>query len=297
MITHRLSPALGIWFALVSSLVCRVDSLSAQPSTNRTAWCASSFLALTAGSTESDQLDGLWLCPNAVPVIDAALNASRATTDSTRLALVFGFGSAITDQTLATTALSIATDVSASELARSYALVMLAVQVTPAAIAPELSDGGPDGLSESCMLDQFTTSTSVRGIPISPVLLNSVLTASTALYRGTQNSARIRYLANCVWHQTRRLVSPTVQVSDIQLTYLCGNRFRIRNRNFVPVRVRWNVYNTTDQGEIVVRGAGLVTPPYDQTFTTTTRGTTRLFVNGALIQTKANGGSTCTTLF
>jgi hypothetical protein len=297
MIMHRFRPAVGIWFALASGLVVRINPIVAQPATSRAERCANAFAALAAGTTQSELVDGLGRCPNAIPVINAALGASRTTADSARLDLVFRFGYAIADQNLATTALSIATDVSASELARAYSIAMLTVQVSPLAVAPEISDGGIDGLSESCMLDGYSTPPGIRGVPLTPAFLSTVLIASTALYRSAQNSTRVRYLANCLWHQTRRQVTPSIQASDIQLTYLCGNRFRIRNRNFVPVRLSWDVYNTTDRSEIVVRGTGLVTPPYDQNFTTSIRGTTRLLLNGTQIQTKANGGSTCTTPF
>ncbi|MBX9928916.1 MAG: S8 family serine peptidase [Gemmatimonadaceae bacterium] len=88
---------------------------------------------------------------------------------------------------------------------------------------------------------------------------------------------------------TRELVAP----DSIKLTYLCGNRFRVRSWNDVVANVKWDVYKTSDSGrlDLPARTAG---QPYSETvFETRVKGTTRLFFGAALIQTKANGGTVC----
>lgn len=74
----------------------------------------------------------------------------------------------------------------------------------------------------------------------------------------------------------------------LTLTNICGNRFRARNPLGDTVRVHWDVYHTSDSGDLTLpaRPAG---GSYSETFfTTRATGTTRLFFHGTLIQTAEN---------
>jgi hypothetical protein len=75
--------------------------------------------------------------------------------------------------------------------------------------------------------------------------------------------------------------------SRILLTYICGNRFRVRNTNTAPVTVSTDVYGTTEKHAFIVQ------PAKDFFFPNGHKGTVRLFFNGQLVQTKANGGKPC----
>jgi hypothetical protein len=77
---------------------------------------------------------------------------------------------------------------------------------------------------------------------------------------------------------------------SVQLTYICGNMFRIRNRSFEPRQVRWGTYNVpSDTGSLRVRGRDVGAAQVDYFVTAQTKGTMRLFVGTRLVDTKANG--------
>ncbi len=86
------------------------------------------------------------------------------------------------------------------------------------------------------------------------------------------------------------------QQTGLRLTYLCGNRFRIRTTRRDTVRVRWDVYRTADTGSVVVPGVEAPATQRDVEFETRERGTTRIFLGAQLVDTKANGGTTCSAL-
>jgi hypothetical protein len=88
-------------------------------------------------------------------------------------------------------------------------------------------------------------------------------------------------------------LNPPLDIAGIRLTYICGNKFRVRNPNAAVVPVTWDVYNKNESGNLDLppKTAG---QPYSETFfTTLNKGTVRLFYTGQLIQTKANGGAAC----
>jgi hypothetical protein len=77
--------------------------------------------------------------------------------------------------------------------------------------------------------------------------------------------------------------------NSITLTYICGNSFRVRNTNPTVMTVTWDVYQKGETGSLTLP-AKPSTGPYSETyFTTVNKGTVRLFLDGVLIQTKANG--------
>jgi hypothetical protein len=87
--------------------------------------------------------------------------------------------------------------------------------------------------------------------------------------------------------------SPSAQVAvsgdSIRLTYICGNTFRLRNANDDYVEVQWDIFNTPESGRLVLpkRPVGQA---FSQVFVTASRrGTMRVFLNGRLEETKANG--------
>lgn len=88
-------------------------------------------------------------------------------------------------------------------------------------------------------------------------------------------------------------LSPSSRVAvsgdSIRLTYICGNTFRLRNANDDYVEVKWDIFNTPDSGRLVLpkRPVGQA---FSQVFVSTNRrGTMRVFFNGRLEETKANG--------
>lgn len=96
----------------------------------------------------------------------------------------------------------------------------------------------------------------------------------------TDNVGRVAPLASLVTLSSAKTVT---------LTYICGNRFRVRNPLSNTVLVHWDVHHTSDSGTLTLAprpSNGL----YSETFFTThATGTTRLFFEGTLIQTAKNG--------
>lgn len=81
----------------------------------------------------------------------------------------------------------------------------------------------------------------------------------------------------------------TTEIAGIRLTYMCGNTFRVRNPNDQEAIVTWDVYQKNESGSLTLppKPAGAL---HSETFfTTVNKGTVRLFYDGQLIQTKANG--------
>jgi hypothetical protein len=86
-----------------------------------------------------------------------------------------------------------------------------------------------------------------------------------------------------------------VPAGTITLTYMCGNRFRIRNRSSVEGDFTYDVYGTPERGTVWVRASRSTSVASEILFQTRNKGTVRVFWQNQLLQTKANGGSTCTT--
>jgi hypothetical protein len=85
----------------------------------------------------------------------------------------------------------------------------------------------------------------------------------------------------------------SANLDSIRLTYICANRFRVRNYNDVEVAARWDVYRTSDSGRVTLPPRAGGSAYAEVFFETAVRGTTRLFVGSTLVQTKANGGTVC----
>lgn len=83
------------------------------------------------------------------------------------------------------------------------------------------------------------------------------------------------------------------QAGSLTLTYICGNRFRMRNSGDIGIRYRYDVYGTAEAKQLWVDHPAAGEPYVETFFTTTRRGTVRVFVGSRLVQTKANGGSAC----
>jgi hypothetical protein len=82
--------------------------------------------------------------------------------------------------------------------------------------------------------------------------------------------------------------------AGITLTYVCGNRFRIRNTNSYYIPLTFDVYGVAGSGYEVAAAARAPSAAYrDVFFDAMQPGTVRLFAAGKLIQTKANGGKLC----
>ncbi|MBA4073299.1 MAG: hypothetical protein C0497_15970 [Gemmatimonas sp.] len=81
---------------------------------------------------------------------------------------------------------------------------------------------------------------------------------------------------------------------SIRLTYLCGNRFRVRSYYRTVADVKWDLpEHPSDTGQLRLPSRTVGHPYSETVFSTRVTGTTRLFHNGRLIQTTLNGGTPC----
>jgi hypothetical protein len=115
--------------------------------------------------------------------------------------------------------------------------------------------------------------------------LSQAISAFAIVERDAAATPSVHGAAHCWRVELERTVPPVGQ--KILLTYVCGNKFRLRNTNTALVRVAVDVYGTTE------RHSYFVAPGIDQFVKLLKRGTTRVFFNGQLVQAKANGNKAC----
>jgi hypothetical protein len=96
---------------------------------------------------------------------------------------------------------------------------------------------------------------------------------------------RVQRLANC-WQGQLELQVP-VSNGQIQLTYVCENKFRVHNGNTADVIVRYAVLLTTESSDLTVLGGE------DLVFETGLTGSVQLTYNGAILDTKSNTNKKC----
>jgi hypothetical protein len=89
----------------------------------------------------------------------------------------------------------------------------------------------------------------------------------------------------------------TITTSGMILTYICGNRFRVRNPNDALVPVTWDVAGAGESGALSLPARPLGSGFSEIFFETVATGTVRLFYEGSQIQVKANGGFNPTCSF
>ena len=164
--------------------------------------------------------------------------------------------------------------------------------VAPGATPASLTSRLETLTGESCSLgwiSQQSLCTTLRGhLTAQPVRLASF---KSDLDAGHTTSGPVN--DNAYWLLKTNADYIQSVVSGIRLTYICGNKFRVRNPSGVTVPVSWDVYQKNETGSLTLppRATGQL---YSETFfTTVNKGTVRLFHEGQLIQTKANGGAVC----
>jgi hypothetical protein len=257
--------------------------------------CESARSALLGGTTELAAAVDLPYCPGGSSAIRSAILASRQVSSAGALSVIYFLSAQVVDDAVAIAAIDVALDGSALEIVRTYALFALAAQANPSAALPSPTESFSGSVTSPCFFAVEASPRADESIPLAPATLLRIHNASLSVYQNASLPVRLRRMALCLQTSLSAVFTPPAVGSAIQLTYLCGNRFRIRNKNFVDVDVRWDVYNTQESSVESIGAASLLVPNFDQQFETIQRGTVRLFFNGALIQTKANGGTTCTT--
>jgi hypothetical protein len=126
-----------------------------------------------------------------------------------------------------------------------------------------------------------------EGTPLPVAAKVQVRAMAKQIRDATGTPTAVRTAARCLYQELNHALPAEIDTSQIRLTYICGNQFRIRNPQPRFLTLTYDVYGTSERNEV---SAGDL---MDSFFWTKNRGTVRLFYNGTLIQTKANGGKSC----
>jgi hypothetical protein len=126
--------------------------------------------------------------------------------------------------------------------------------------------------------------------PPPPTARASVLSTLEQL-AGTAENLQVRSAATRLQEAVYNVID--ANTADVRLTYVCGNRFRVRNPNPVGIALRYEAGDTSDTETFTVPPR-----PYGFSFSealieTRKAGTVRLFYDSSLIQTTANGRKEC----
>jgi hypothetical protein len=87
----------------------------------------------------------------------------------------------------------------------------------------------------------------------------------------------------------------TLPTTAVTLTYICGNKFRLRNKAFLNLTLRYDVYGTPESETLPIEMPESGSTQRDIFFTTRVKGTVRVFYRAKLLQTKANGNTPCSS--
>ncbi len=86
---------------------------------------------------------------------------------------------------------------------------------------------------------------------------------------------------------------PALDLSDIKLSYACGNYFRVRNESSSEVDLTFNVHRTGEHGTLSLPGKASKYPYSEVYVLTRTKGSLQLYYNGSRVAVKSNGGLSC----
>jgi hypothetical protein len=200
---------------------------------------------------------------------------------------------AVRDGGLAEVALGIMADATAPELARLGAMSVLKAQRHPPSRLLKAALLNPVGCIAEADWRAYANRRDVA--PLASDLWSRVLEHAIFITRAPTAavSPRLRETARCLV-STALLAGGRVPVDPqrLRLTYLCGNRFRVRNTNPQGATVTIDVYGSNERKVIPVVGA-FVDPFADTEVVTIERGTVRMFFDGRQIDVKANGNRQC----
>lgn len=198
----------------------------------------------------------------------------------------------IRDASMSSAARDVAANAGATPAARAMALRSLLAQHSTALVVVQLA-ASPDA-TPPCRTITVAGDLPSAGAALPADSARQALVVARAVGGEIAAPTSLRTLARCAQLTFSSVASLPVSASSIELTYLCGNQFRVRNLDDEWVDLTCDVDGTDDSGDLTV-------PPHGEIVVTTdTTGMTRIFVNpdhtqerGTLVQTRANGGAPC----
>jgi hypothetical protein len=221
-----------------------------------------------------------------------AFRAARVETDTAYLQALYGTMARLRDSAIFQTALEMMLDPGATNQARGTA-ILTAVSQHAFRISLPLNQSFGEvvtGMSGTgCRLVSHHVHSGQNRSP-SPLPADHVQRFGAAIDRvldASSTPAVVRDLAGCARRVIGGILAKSVPLSSISLEYVCGNRFRVRNRSREWIQVSWT-------GVGSAHSQGFVVPP-DSSVVHTARwpDSTRLHYEGKLVQTAPNRGKVC----
>lgn len=230
------------------------------------------------------------------PELAGKLRMLRASSDTSALQQVLADAAAITDSSIYNAAHEIGADASASPEARITSLGVLLAYERNGFYVWYSGLAATPGSNEYCVgVGGRSDFHSIPRTPLPSDYHARTLQVATAVLSDSGTPSALRNAARCVLiaYETRRAAVP-VDSSLIQLVYVCGNRFTIRNGNTRVVTVGYQVVGSSERWNSLGVAARPDSLSYGETpLRTQATGPVQLLYNGQVIQTVANGGTTC----
>jgi len=261
--------------------------LGAQPTP---AQCTAAAAALAAGNRYAEGWERIPQCGVQGGVAIAnALSTAKTVTDSIYLRYLLGAASRIRDGNVWQAAITLSGDKTATHESRVIGLLALLAQHDVAAgLRINLSWNQLMTLPwETCRFrpDPGAFYFSDNSLPGGAV--NTAAAHFDTVADDVTNHPVIRTVAGCARAMLLSEVPETVDPSLIQLSYVCGTKFRVNDLGSKWVDVTYQVQSTEESAVLVVG------PQAEKVFWTDETGTVVLFYLGNAIRTTANGGTAC----
>lgn len=252
--------------------------------------CDSAVAALQSGNRDVMAWARLGECSAAgARALGAALLGARGERDEDYLRWLYGPASVNRDPAILTAAAEVAADKSATAPARITAMLVLVAQFRTG-LEPSLRLWAEDlfgtPIGSSCPLLPTSPSGYLSRQPLQADSARLVGGALDRVRKDPTDNQHVRNWASCARGVLSDIIPITVDPFLIELTYVCENRFRVRNGGDEWIQVVYEVSPRDRGGLTVGPGASVV-------FTTIERGIVHLTYMEHEVAAIANQGTRC----
>jgi hypothetical protein len=231
-------------------------------------------------------------CADAPAILAPALQSARLASSPEYLYALAAQAADVRDASVFSAALALADDAGATLPARAAALLVILAQFGNAWDFPGvvrsalLTDPLPS--SGICGPALFGWEAATEGTPLPSDAGRQAARVFDRLIYGAGTPTLLRNLARCSRGALGADIPPQVDLGQVQLTYVCGNTFRIQNPTSIRLVFSFLVEGPAPEGYDVPVGGNS-----HADFDTDGPGTVRLLYDGTLVTTRANGGLAC----
>jgi hypothetical protein len=293
--------ALSRYFRLLLALTVVGAPAAAQTAPT----CRQAAERARSGAATEDELAVLLGCRSERgPALAEYLRRLARVAHPAALQTPFGYANVLRDRAVFGALHSVARDPGAAAAARVYSILALIYQEAGATGLDyqAVTSVGEDEICSVGKLDDGEQAV-VSGAPLPADHSDQSRALAKALAADASAPSSVRSAGRCLLAATGPGVGDDVAVLDtgpvnpdaIQLDYVCGSTFRVRNANPRDVLVDFEVEGTAIRAKLGLpgnphRGAG-----YSEiTFAVPQAGTVRLLLNGAVVETATSKKTPCT---